>query len=355
MSESQKQSLLLKSAILEQVNTGLLAVNSLMEVVIWNHFMEVNSGKPADEVIGLNLFDCFPALPKKWLSRKINNVFVLGNFSFTSWEQRPYLFNFPVTHSLQSDVDCMLQDTYFYPIKSPNDEVNLVAISILDVTQTGIYQNRLAKTVLEQQGLIKQLEEAQNQLQQSEKMAAIGQLSAGVAHEINNPVAFVASNLNTLNDYVASVFKVVACYESVESNTEINETELAKIQQIKDEVDYAFLIDDVVSLLSESSDGLKRVKQIVQDLKDFSRPDSGDWGWSDLRQGIDSTLNVIANEIKYKAEVIKEYGDVPDIFCIIAQLNQVFMNLIINAAHAIEDHGIITIRTSAAHNGVILK
>ena len=130
---------------------------------------------------------------------------------------------------------------------------------------------------------------------------------------------------------------------------------MANIKHVKQKADYVYLKEDIEALLVESEDGLKRVRQIVEDLKDFSRPDSSDWEWSDLHQGIDSTLNVINNEIKYKADVVREYGEIPPIHCIIAQLNQVFMNLIVNAAHAIEEHGTITIRTSTVCDGVCIE
>jgi two-component system NtrC family sensor kinase len=121
---------------------------------------------------------------------------------------------------------------------------------------------------------------------------------------------------------------------------------LAEVHAIRETVDLAFLKEDVIDLMNESREGITRVKKIVQDLKDFSHVGSEDeWQWSNLHQGLDSTLNIVRNEIKYKAEVVKEYGQVPDIECLPSQLNQVFMNLLVNAAHAIEDRGLITIRT----------
>jgi signal transduction histidine kinase len=105
--------------------------------------------------------------------------------------------------------------------------------------------------------------------------------------------------------------------------------------------------------MGESREGITRVKKIVQNLKDFSHAGSDDdWQWSNLHQGLDSTLSIVWNEIKYKAEVKKEYGEIPDVECLPSQLNQVFMNLLVNAAHAIEDKGIITIRTGTQDDGV---
>ncbi len=194
-----------------------------------------------------------------------------------------------------------------------------------------------------QQVLIRKLEEAQNQLLQSEKMASIGQLAAGVAHEINNPVGFVNSNLGALQRYIADMLKLLAAYERLDAA--LADDLLQDIKRLKQEIDVEFLREDVGNLLAESLDGLQRVKRIVQDLKDFSHVDESERQWADLESGFDSTLRVVWNELKYKAEVVKQYGAIPQIECFPSQLNQVFMNLLVNASHAIEEHGRITIRT----------
>lgn len=198
--------------------------------------------------------------------------------------------------------------------------------------------------------LIKQLEETQSQLMQSERMASIGQLAAGVAHEINNPVGFVNSNLGSLQRYVDDMLRLLAAYEQTESV--MPEATAQDIRRIKKEVDVDFMRDDLTALLAESQDGLKRVTRIVQDLKDFSHVDESERQWSDLEAGIESTLRVVWNELKYKAEVVKEYGGIPKIECHPFQLNQVFMNLLVNAAHALEDKGTITVRTGQDENDV---
>jgi two-component system NtrC family sensor kinase len=191
------------------------------------------------------------------------------------------------------------------------------------------------------------LEEAQNQLLQSEKMASIGQLAAGVAHEINNPVGFVNSNLSSLKRYVEGLLALVAAYES--GDDALAPEQRQRVAQVKKEIDLEYLRDDLPALLVESADGLGRVKRIVQDLKDFSRVDNADWSEADINVGLDSTLNVVHSEVKYKAEIRKNYGVLPPVRCLAAQLNQVFMNFIVNAAHAIEDHGVITLSTG--HSG----
>jgi signal transduction histidine kinase len=184
----------------------------------------------------------------------------------------------------------------------------------------------------EQTELISKLEQAHNQLLQSEKMASIGQLAAGVAHEINNPIGYVNSNLSTLGGYAGDLLEMISLYESSEAALPQSEREAVAAQRQRLDIDY--LKTDMLAILAESKEGIDRVKKIVQDLKDFSHTDEGKFLWSDLHQGIDSTLNIVANEIRYKADVIKEYSSIPQIECMLSQLNQVFMNLMVNAAHA---------------------
>lgn len=196
---------------------------------------------------------------------------------------------------------------------------------------------------IRQEELIGKLAEAHSQLLQSEKMASIGQLAAGVAHEINNPIAFVNTNLGVLQAYVSDFLLLLEAYEQVEAS--LTDDARQGMEDMKDRIDLAYLREDVGKLVNESIDGLQRVKRIVQDLKDFSHVDNTGKQWASLEKGLDSTLNVVWNELKYKADVVKEYGGIREIECLPSQLNQVFLNLLVNAAHAIETHGVITVRT----------
>lgn len=199
----------------------------------------------------------------------------------------------------------------------------------------------------------KQLKQAQNQLLQAEKMAAIGLLAAGVAHEINNPIAYVNSNLGTLEQYMNDILVVLKKYEAVETLLGSDNPQLEDLHQIKKQIDLNYISRDIKSLIAESHQGLDRVKKIVLDLKDFSRSgDEEQWVWADVQQLIDSTLNIVWNELKYKCEVIKEYGVLPKIYCLPSQLNQVVVNLLVNAAQAIEVRGTITIRTGCEKDSI---
>jgi len=212
-----------------------------------------------------------------------------------------------------------------------------------DRTEMRAAQEQLHARFGELQQTNRKLEEAQNQLLQSDKMASIGQLAAGVAHEINNPVGFVSSNLNTLRQYVMELLTLVDAYAGMHEAQADNAQATARLQAARSSVELDYLREDLPQLLDESADGLARVKKIVQDLKDFSRVDQADWQEADLNLGLESTLNVVRHEVKYKADVQMRLGPLPPVRCLAGQLNQVFMNLIVNASHAIAEHGLITL------------
>ena len=210
-----------------------------------------------------------------------------------------------------------------------------------DRTEVRAAQEELRQRFTQLQQTNQKLEQAQNQLLQSDKMASIGQLAAGVAHEINNPVGFVSSNLHTLRQYVAGLLQLVDAYG--QCSQPVSPAAAQQLARTLATVELDYLKDDLPQLLDESADGLARVKKIVQDLKDFSRVDQADWQLADLNAGLESTLNVVLHEVKYKAEIVRRLAPLPLVQCLAGQLNQVFMNLIVNASHAIEGHGTITL------------
>ncbi len=202
------------------------------------------------------------------------------------------------------------------------------------------------------------LKAAQAQLVQSEKLASVGQLAAGVAHEINNPIGFIMSNLGTLKNYTDVMLQLIDGYRSFSVGAMEQSPQpsiLEKMKELEEEEDIEFVVEDIGDLLHDSIEGTKRVKEIVQGLKSFSRVDNAEMSEEDLHSGIDSTLRIVENEIKYKCQVIKAYGEVPPVQCNLAQLNQVFMNLIVNAAQAIESDGSITISTSTEDQFAVLR
>jgi len=237
---------------------------------------------------------------------------------------------------------------------TPGDPYSGVWWLLQDRSEVMRAQEELVRNYREMKQTNARLAEAQSQLLQSEKLASIGQLAAGVAHEINNPVGFVASNLGSLRRYMESMLELIRLYESADKA--LLPPELVKeIKSLQERADFEFIHEDLPVLLKESEDGLHRVKKIVQDLRDFSRVDQADWQEADLNQGLDSTLNVVMNEVKYKATVKKDYGPLPAVRCLAAQLNQVFMNLIVNASQAIEKRGEIVLKTRQVEDWVCVE
>lgn len=174
----------------------------------------------------------------------------------------------------------------------------------------------------------------ENQLVQSEKLASLGQLAAGVAHEVNNPIGFVSSNLGALDDYFGRLQDMLKAYADAE-NTLVPNALGAELAKLRTEIELDYLLEDIPALIRESKDGISRVARIVKDLKDFSRVEtSHDWQVSDLHQGIESTLNIVASELRHKADLVKDYSPLPPVECLPSQINQVIMNLLVNATQA---------------------
>ena len=225
---------------------------------------------------------------------------------------------------------------------------------ILDITQETAREMELHERNAELEVAYAKLKSAQEQALHAEKMASIGQLAAGVAHEINNPIAYVKSNLGALRLTAAQLLNLARIPECENDLRQIVAQERAEDDE---DPGYDNIAIDTHDLIMESLEGVDRVCKIVSDLKDFSRQGQIDsWAVVDVQVGLESTLNIVWNEIKYKAHVVKSYGELPLIECIPSQLNQVFMNLLVNAAQSIEGKdGIITISTECVDDQVIIS
>jgi len=218
-------------------------------------------------------------------------------------------------------------------------------LSVRDITVDYLREGELQSQNAELEVAYIKLKSAQEQIVQSEKLASIGQLAAGVAHEINNPIGYVNSNLSTLQQYVAQLLTAVETYAAAFARGG-DAASYAEAQEIRGRFDIDFLAVDLPQLLIESREGIDRIEKIVRDLKDFSRTDRGEaWIQADVHRGLESTLNIISNELKYKAQIIKTFGELPLIECLPSELNQAFMNILMNAGQAITERGVITVST----------
>ncbi|MFZ1986543.1 MAG: ATP-binding protein [Desulfatitalea sp.] len=202
----------------------------------------------------------------------------------------------------------------------------------------------------------------ERELMQSLKMASIGQLAAGVAHEINNPTGFVSSNLKTLGDYQQGLKELIAEYQALKTAVKATAEQdggvsgrIEKIEAMEAEMDLTYILDDLHALIAESREGTERIKRIVEDLKCFAHPGQDKVQETDINAGLASTLNIVNNELKYKATVIREFGDLPILSANPQQLNQVFANILVNAAQAIADQGEIRVRTQHAGDFVEIQ
>jgi signal transduction histidine kinase len=232
--------------------------------------------------------------------------------------------------------------------------------SFIDISNRKIAEIALENANKELTLNIAKIKNIQKQLVHSEKMASIGQLAAGVAHEINNPTGFITNNLVTMAEYIQVFKKVFTQLEIlkesiVEKNTDLVNSTLETIKEIESAEDLSFIIDDSFLLISESSDGARRIKDIVNGLRDFARKDSVSLKEGNLNKIIEAALRLTSNELKYNCKIFKELGAISNILCHEDQLTQVFINLFVNSSHAFTDQGEITIKTWEEDKYIIAK
>ncbi|WP_084167720.1 PAS domain-containing sensor histidine kinase [Pelobacter seleniigenes] len=228
-------------------------------------------------------------------------------------------------------------DILFKRMLDVSQKFSGVVVTLKDTTARVCAQKKLEQ-------LHSNLKATQAQLLQREKMASIGQLATGVAHEINNPIGFVQSNLSSLQRYGEKLGLVLQQTEALLG--EGQDTTLAtRYAEILGKNRIGQVLEDMPSLIKESLEGTARVATIVRNLKTFSRVDSDSWGLCDLNESLESTLSIVWNELKYKAEIRRHYGRLEAVYCNPQLISQVFLNLLINAGQALGDKGTISLTT----------
>jgi signal transduction histidine kinase len=263
-------------------------------------------GIPAAEMIGKNMHELFPQ-----------------EFADRITDDDIQVLNASKVLRLEEQLNGKNFITYKFPINK-SDGQNILAGYTIDVTDLKQSEETVRKM--------------QQQLMHNDKLASIGHLAAGMAHEINNPIGFVGSNLVTLGKYIEKFSSYIEKLERELRN--VSEGILPDhLREMRRLLKLDYVMRDISVLIDESNEGIERVKRIVNDLKTFSRADSSARGLADLNSCFESAVTIAFNEIKYIAELKRDYGELPAVTCNIQQINQVFLNLLINAVHAIQAKG----------------
>ncbi len=198
------------------------------------------------------------------------------------------------------------------------------------------------------------LKSSQLKILQQEKMASIGQLAAGVAHELNNPMAFISSNLSTLDKYVSRLIDFIGTQSAIITSFN-NKTATEKATEKSKELKLDYIINDIKGMIKESINGSERVKKIVYELNCFSRMDEEEYKEANINECIESAITIVWNELKYKSALEKDFGNLPLIKCYPRQINQIFVNLLINAVNSIAERGIIRIKTWSQDGSILME
>ncbi len=275
-----------------------------------------------------------------------------------------YCYEVSIKDGSDEEIACMATATPYFNADY-SDTVGVV-ISFMDITERKKVEKAVAEANTKLEQANHELKDMQSQVIQNEKLASIGQLAAGVAHEMNTPVGFVASNFQTLQSYMGKFLKLFTMYEDLAQAVEQGDKDsrlghIGQINELRKRVKIDFIIGDLEELFSESKDGLTRVTEIIQNLRDFSRVDQSEaCSEYDLREGLKTTLTVARNELKYDVDMQLELEEVPLVGCHSGQVNQVFLNILMNAAQAVksqerEEKGTIRVRTYATETHVVCE
>ena len=333
--------------VAQSANDAFITSDNTGSILFWNVMAEKIFGYKAEEMLGRDV----SVIISPWFRDEFTNFI---RMSIHTMKKAITSEITPIGRTAQ--MMGLRKDGSEFPVEISSsiwesDEKYLCTSIIRDISERTRLEDslrreaeELRKARMEREKAFLELQTTHAHVLQQEKMASIGQLAAGVAHEINNPMGFISSNLGTLRKYLDKRSEYMAVLEQLVEQVQ-DQAALAEIKEKRKELKIDFIAEDIRDLINESLEGADRVKKIVQDLKSFSRIDQSEYKYANINECMETTINIVWNELKYKATINKDYGDIPLTKCYPQQINQVFMNLLVNAAQAIEKQGVITIRT----------
>lgn len=341
------KNLRLLTKAIETTQVGFTITDADGVIIYTNEAEAAQHGYTVDELIGANIRIMAPKeisrplTEEELIAFRVNTDKSTKRWKRESVNSRKDGSHFPV--QLTSDV-----------VMDDDGTVAAIATSCEDITERKQMEEKIRRhsehleeevqvRTAELSSTLRELQHSQEQLVQSAKMASLGVLTAGVAHEINNPLAFVSGNIGNLEKFIRRLFGLLERYDKIESSDEVK----SEIDNYKKEINYSYLASRITPLIAKTKEGTERIKKIVQDLKNFARLDIADLTDMNINESLDTTLELLFHEYKNRVVIVREYGDIPVLQCYAAKINQVFMNLLVNACQAIEGEGEVKIRTSA--------
>lgn len=296
----------------------------------------------------------------KFLKRRLKSVFVLQHPSFSYWEQRPHIFPFKSSRPITGEETQMYQNMEILPVKDKSTGKKYACIFLQDVTAQASYfrtQQKLSAALKEeheaQRKLIRKLDTAQSQLIQAEKMASTGQLAAGIAHEINNPIGFINANLDTLSQYANNLISIC---DGVENHvTDFNDEVKEQIKNLFEAQHYDLIKDDIEELLEESKAGLNRVKDIVDNLKQFSLDSTQGSQIVELNDVASQTIKLVSTQYASHHYKVESTDEKIEIMANPGMIKQALMNILLNAAQAIPDKGYVKLSLLKNSESITIK
>ncbi len=312
------------AAIVESSDDAIISKTLDGVIVSWNRGAETLFGYKAQEVIGQPMAMLVPGdriNEEPQILLKLRQGERVDHFETVRQRKDGTMIDLSLTIS---------------PVKDSTGKIIGASKIARDISARKQAQEALRQKATDLETTLLELKRTQTQLVQNEKMSSLGQLVAGVAHEINNPVNFIYANFKPANEYIQHLLGLLQLYQQHYPSP------APEIQGKSEEIDLEFLVEDLPKLLCSMESGADRIKKIVLSLRNFSRMDEAEMKAVNIHEGIDSTLIILQNRLKAKQdhpgiEVVKEYGNLPLVECYAGQLNQVFMNIISNAIDALEE------------------